>query len=238
MPDTDDRQEQILDAAASVIIRLGYDKTTMKDIADEAGVSRRTVYLYFKGKEELFEALLYREWLRYAQTWLETIESDPRGGTLGGFFRATMRAVNSHPLNASMMRRDRRVIGNYLRKPDNLFAWLETSSISADFIRAMQAAGAVRPELDPEVTAHIIEVLGYGQLTITDFKPPDQIPPYEAVTEAIADMMDRLLTPAAGAPASGAPAAGGDSEAGKAVMRQVAAAVRARFEEIKHRRIV
>lgn len=44
----------------SIIIRLGYDKTTMSDIAEEAGASRRTVYLYFKGKEELFEALLYR----------------------------------------------------------------------------------------------------------------------------------------------------------------------------------
>jgi TetR/AcrR family acrAB operon transcriptional repressor len=139
-----------------------------------------------------------------------------------------MCAVNSRPFNASMMRRDRRVIGSYLRKPGNLFAWLESSSISADFIRALQAAGAVRPELDPEVTAHIIEVLGYGQLTIADFKPPDQLPPYEAVTEAIAAMMDRLLTPEDG----------GDSEAGKAVIRQVAAAVRARFEEMKQRRIV
>lgn len=228
MPDSDERQEQILNAAARVIIRLGYDKTTMQDIAGEAGVSRRTVYLYFKGKEELFEALLYREWLRYAQTWLETIEADPRGGTLGGFFRATLRAVNSHPLNASIMRRDRRVIGSYLRKPDNLFAWLESSSISADFVRALQAAGTVRPELDPVVTAHIIEVLGYGQLTIADFKPADQIPPYEAVAEEMAGMMDRWL----------APEDGGDSEAGKAVIRQVAAAVRARIGEMGQRRMV
>jgi TetR/AcrR family acrAB operon transcriptional repressor len=226
--DNDERQEQILDAAARVIIRLGYDKTTMQDIAGEAGVSRRTVYLYFKGKEELFEALLYREWLLYAQTWLEAIESDPLGGTLGGFFRATMRAVNSRPLNASMMRRDRRVIGNYLRKPDNMFAWLETSSISADFIRALQAAGAVRQDLDPQVAAHIIEVLGYGQLTIADFKPADQFPPFEAVTGTIAEMMDRLLTPEDG----------GNSEAGKAVIRQIAAAVRERLEEMKQRRIM
>ncbi len=228
MPDNEERQEQILDAAAKTIIRLGYDKTTMEDIAEEAGVSRRTVYLYCKGKEELFDALLYREWLLYAQTWLETIEADPHGGTLGEFFRASMRAVNSRPLIASVMRRDRRILGSYLRKPDNLFAWLESSSISADFIRAMQAAGAVRPELDPEVTAHIIEVLGYGQLTIADFKPPAQIPPYEAVTKAIADMMERLLTPEDG----------GNSEAGKIVIRQVAAAVRARFDEIKPRRTV
>src|SRR6478672_4604987 len=126
MSDTNERQQQILDAAAAVIIRLRYDKTTMSDIAEEACASRRTFYLYFKGKEELFEALLYREYMRYSQTWLEYIEADPRGGTLGGFYRALLRAVNGHPLIAAMMRRDRRVIGNYLRKPDNLFAWINS----------------------------------------------------------------------------------------------------------------
>src|SRR5690348_220890 len=64
MSDNDERQEQLLRAAAVVIIRQGYDKTTMSDIADEAGVSRGTVYLYFKGKEELLEALLYWEWMQ------------------------------------------------------------------------------------------------------------------------------------------------------------------------------
>ena len=122
MPNNEERQQQILDAAAAVIIRLGYDKTTMSDIAEEAGASRRTVYLYFKGKEGLFEALLYREYMQYAQTWLEQIEADPDGGTIGGVYRAIFHAVNSRPLIAALMRRDRRVMGNYLRKRDNIFA--------------------------------------------------------------------------------------------------------------------
>src|SRR5262249_16785460 len=148
MPDNDERETQILDAAAAVIVRIGYDKSTMSDIADEAGVSRGTVYLYFKGKDELFEALVYREYMQYAQIWLDYVEADPRGGTLGGVYRATFRAVKSRPLVASMMRRDRRIIGNYLRKPDNLFAWIQAGTISADFIRALQAIGAVRPDAD------------------------------------------------------------------------------------------
>src|SRR5512135_1052299 len=106
MSDHDQREKQILDAAAAVIIRLGYDKATMRDIAEEAGASRRTIYLYFKGKEALFEALLYREYLHYAQTWLEQIDADPRGGTLGGGYRAQFHAVNSRPLIAALLRRD------------------------------------------------------------------------------------------------------------------------------------
>src|SRR5512141_804261 len=210
MSDNDERQQQILDAAEAVIIRLGYDKTTMSDIAEEAGASRGTVYLYFQGKEELFEALLYREYMQYAQTWLEFIEADPHGGTIGGFYRAIFYAVNSRPLIAAMLRRDRRVVGNYLRKRDNLFSQMLSGVNTLAYFQALQAAGAIRQDIDAAVIEHIIEMLSYGQLTIGDFKPPDQFPPYDAVMEALADMMDRALAPQAGAgePASAAGGAG------------------------------
>jgi AcrR family transcriptional regulator len=228
MFDGDERQQQILDAAAAVIIRLGYDKTTMSDIAGEAGVSRRTIYLYFQGKEDLFEELLYREYLQYAQTWLEQIEADPRGGTFGGFYRATFHAVNSRPLIAAMLRRDPRVVGNYLRKRDNLFTQMLSGVDTLAFFQALQAAGAIRQDIDAAVIEHIVEMLSYGQLIIGDFKPPDQFPPYEAVMEALADMMDRALRPEDGAPGTGA-----GSEAGKAISRQITAAARAQLEQIK-----
>ncbi len=223
MSDNDGRQQQILDAAATVIIRLGYDKATMSDIAEEAGASRRTVYLYFKGKEELFEALLYREYMQYAQTWLEYIEADPRGGTVGGCYRALFHAVNSRPLIAALLRRDRRVIGNYLRKRDNLFARMEAGVNTTAFFQALQAAGAIRRDIDAAVILHIVEMLSYGQLTIGDFKPLDEFPPYEAVMGALADMMDRALRPADG----------GNGEAGKAIIRQITNAARAQMEQIK-----
>ncbi len=223
MPDSDERQEQILSAAAAVIVRQGYDKTTMGDVAGEAGVSRGTVYLHFRGKEELFEALLYREWMQYARTWLDLIDSDPRGGTLGGIYRATFLTIGRRPLVASMLRRDRRVIGSYLRKRDNLFAWIQSSPLGADLIQALQAAGAVRQDIDPAVTAHIVDLLSYGHLTIEDFKPRDQCPPYETVLEALADMMDRLLTPEGG----------GNDEAGKEVIRQLVSAARVQLEQAR-----
>jgi AcrR family transcriptional regulator len=223
MPDNNERQHQILDAAAAVIIRLGYDKTTMSDIAVEAGASRRTVYLYFKGKEELFEALLYDEYMRYAQTWLDEIDADPRGGTIGGFYRALFHAVNCHPLIAAMLRRDQRVIGNYLRKRDNIFTQMYSGMNTSSFFLALQAAGAVRQDIDAAVILHIIEMLSYGQLTIGDFKPSAQFPPYDAVMEALADMMDRALMPTDG----------GNSEAGKAICRQITTAARAQLERIK-----
>lgn len=223
MLSNEERQKQILDAAAAVIIRIGYDKATMGDIADEAGASRRTVYLHFKGKDELFEALLYREYMQYSETWLEYIEADSRGGTVGGYYRATMHAVNRYPLIAALMRRDQRVVGNYLRKQNNIFLQMLSGVNTLAYFQALQAAGAIRQDIDAAVIEHIIEILSYGQLTIGDFKPADQFPPYDVIMEAMGDMMDRALQPQEG----------GNSEAGKAISRQITAAARAQMEKLK-----
>lgn len=44
----------ILDAAERLLPRFGYDKTSLDDLAREAGLARRTIYLHFSGKEEVF----------------------------------------------------------------------------------------------------------------------------------------------------------------------------------------
>jgi AcrR family transcriptional regulator len=48
-----DTREAILDAMDSLMVRFGYRKTTMDDLAREAGISKRTIYLYFPSKEEV-----------------------------------------------------------------------------------------------------------------------------------------------------------------------------------------
>jgi AcrR family transcriptional regulator len=48
----------ILDAARAVFSRKGYSETAVDDVAEEAGVAKGTLYLYFKSKEELYLAAL------------------------------------------------------------------------------------------------------------------------------------------------------------------------------------
>ncbi|HLK58033.1 MAG TPA: helix-turn-helix domain-containing protein, partial [Chthonomonadaceae bacterium] len=48
-----DLHSAILDATEILLARSGYQQMTMEDIAKEAGVARRTIYLHFKGKEEV-----------------------------------------------------------------------------------------------------------------------------------------------------------------------------------------
>jgi AcrR family transcriptional regulator len=43
----------LLDAADRLLARDGYRKMTMDDLADEVGVGKGTIYLHFRGKEDL-----------------------------------------------------------------------------------------------------------------------------------------------------------------------------------------
>ena len=54
-------RDQFINAAKTLFIRKGYDETTMIDIADEAGMSRRTLYSYFESKVEVYQAVINSE---------------------------------------------------------------------------------------------------------------------------------------------------------------------------------
>jgi AcrR family transcriptional regulator len=47
-------REKIIDSSVECFARSGFDKTTMDEIANASEVSKGTLYLYFKSKEDLF----------------------------------------------------------------------------------------------------------------------------------------------------------------------------------------
>ncbi|CAM3579103.1 TetR/AcrR family transcriptional regulator [Kibdelosporangium persicum] len=55
---TSDRRERIVGSATEVFLRFGFRKTSMDDVAQAAGISRQGLYLHFKNKAELFEAMM------------------------------------------------------------------------------------------------------------------------------------------------------------------------------------
>ena len=57
---TDQRKIQIINAAEDVFTKKGFDQARMDDIAEETGLSKGTLYLYFKSKDDLIIAILER----------------------------------------------------------------------------------------------------------------------------------------------------------------------------------
>src|SRR3982074_2269723 len=55
------KRRQIVEGARQVFLAQGFDAASMGEIARVAGVSKGTLYVYFKSKEELFEAIVRQE---------------------------------------------------------------------------------------------------------------------------------------------------------------------------------
>jgi len=54
------RQQDIIEAAETVFFRKGIENSTMDDVAAQAELSKGTLYLYFKSKEEIYLAITVR----------------------------------------------------------------------------------------------------------------------------------------------------------------------------------
>ncbi|HSS03983.1 MAG TPA: helix-turn-helix domain-containing protein [Solirubrobacterales bacterium] len=58
--DREAKAAEILDAAESLLLRDGYEATTMASVARAAGISSNAVYWYFSSKDELLASVLRR----------------------------------------------------------------------------------------------------------------------------------------------------------------------------------
>lgn len=94
-PDVADR---ILDAALTLVARWGVGKTSLADVAKEAGCSRATVYRTFDGgKQHLFEALGQRELEAYVAAVVEAVdEADSTGDALTRGLVVAARLLRDH----------------------------------------------------------------------------------------------------------------------------------------------
>jgi len=53
-----DTRERILDVATDLFIEIGYDKTSLREIAERVGVTKPALYYHFESKEAIFRTLL------------------------------------------------------------------------------------------------------------------------------------------------------------------------------------
>ena len=170
----DQRREQLLDAALTVLVREGYGNVTIEAIAREADVTRPVVYGAFDGLEPLLHALLDRterrglerslaiiaeagdpsdvdQWIaRAADALFDEVRAEP------DTWRPILGLVQGAPAVVSQRIADtREVIRGYLA------AGLETG---------IRLRG--RPDLDAEVLSHVVLATAeeFGRLALED--PP------------------------------------------------------------------
>jgi AcrR family transcriptional regulator len=224
------RERAILDVTADLLLRHGYNKVTMSDVADAVGLNRRLVYLLFPSKDALIKALLLRELNFYADVWNRYLARDPLGGTVASVYRGLLAALKQLPLMAAMYTRDERTFGKYLTRPGSFFAhWPPDPGSTREYLQAMQEVGAVRQDINTRAVAFILDALAPSILTalaaqtkapLDDSTRPDQ-PSFDELVDTVAELCECLLTPTAGT----------NLDAGKAMMRRKIAEAQAQVTE-------
>jgi AcrR family transcriptional regulator len=71
---SEERKNQIMEAALAVFARLGFHESRMDDIASQAGLSKAALYLYYKSKDAIIAALMkhfFAQELKRVQEFVE-----------------------------------------------------------------------------------------------------------------------------------------------------------------------
>lgn len=144
------KREQILEGAHRVFMEMGFDASSMNDIAREAGVSKGTLYVYFKNKEDLFAAMVQSQKTRVFERLQEALGDKPLVDGLHDFGVA----FAGYILSENAIRAQRMVVGVLERMPTVTSSFFKLGPnhgpmLLANFLRRQSDAGFLVPLADP-----------------------------------------------------------------------------------------
>ena len=170
------RCQSIREAAMRVVSRKGYDHVTVQDIADEAGVAKGTVYLYFKSREDVLEKtmsfsfedfhILIREAIGRGTTFRERVEQVVRAQLeyferQQEFFRLYL--AMAEPLGERRLRKH----ASYRTHIGQLVSMVEMA-VENDEVRAQP------PERIAIALASVVRDIGLQRMTEKNKRPIDE----------------------------------------------------------------
>ena len=193
-----ERAARILDAAATLILRWGYNKTTVDDIARHAGVAKGTVYLHWKTREALFVALMQRERLALAADVQQRLRCDPEGATLHGLLRHSALSLLQRPLMKAVLLRDLDVVGK-LAQTELRSAMQERALAFRTYLEVLRDHGLARTDLDLQEQVFVASAIFTGFLLVAPLMPEEFRPTDDRLAALIAEAIRRVFAPPGGA---------------------------------------
>ncbi|HLL91056.1 MAG TPA: TetR/AcrR family transcriptional regulator [Tepidisphaeraceae bacterium] len=162
-----ERREQLMDVATKLFAQHGYDATTTAAIAHAAGVTEPILYRHFRGKQEMFVAIVECVSQKTVQHWKAIIEdvADPveQLRRIAQEFHAhvTASADAYHVIHGALANSQDKKVLQVVR--DHYAAMAE---FFATILTAGQQAGFIRQDLDPHVPAWQLISAGIGHAMI------------------------------------------------------------------------
>ena len=169
------RRNDIIDAAERIFFSKGIGTATMDDVAEEAELSKGTLYLYFKSKEELYFAINHRGLKILEPLFIEAVEKAETGlEKVRSIGRAYFRFFDEYPryFNALLyyeMKEMKPMEGDSILS-ECADIGFHSMQILINAIQTGIQDGSIRSDVDPEKTAMLLWGMTSGLIQLVALK--------------------------------------------------------------------
>lgn len=182
-----EKRELIIAGATALFLELGYDRTSLAQVAERAGVSRATLFKQFPTKAALFDAIVTASW-----TGADDAEPPP-AGDLGSGLRTLGHRYADLLRQPRMTDLFRIVIAELPRFPELANAQFTQGKMPyfesvRDYLLTQRDAGTVQiDDLDLAATQFL------GMISNYVFWPTLLVPGWEVSVERAAEVVDEAV---------------------------------------------
>ncbi|WP_437339375.1 TetR/AcrR family transcriptional regulator [Sorangium sp. So ce394] len=189
------RAERILDAAAELVLRWGYKRVTIDEVAKRANIGKGTVYLHWKTREALFLAVLARDALRMFDRFAEVIREDPAEILLHRVMRRRLLLLEEYPLLQALFSRDTEVLGSLIS--DSTARPLQAHKLAylREYCGLLRSHGLLRTDVDLDAQIYAINAAVFGFYLIDPLLPAEERRSIEDRADMVATMVRRAFEP-------------------------------------------
>jgi AcrR family transcriptional regulator len=158
-----ERARRILDVAAALLLRHGYRRVTIDDVAAGAEIGKGTVYLHWKSREALFTAVFEREVLQAIGELLQVLRQDLQLSLLHRFARTYFLAIMHRPLLRGFVLGDPDLLGK-LAQPRGSARDDRHRLMSRGYFQPLAEYRLLREDLDVDAIAYAFQATFEGFL--------------------------------------------------------------------------
>ena len=151
------RRDELLDLAAAMFAERGLRATTVRDIADSAGILSGSLYHHFKSKEQMVEEVLrdFLDWLFGRYREIVATETDPLK-RVEGLFMASFEAIEHRHAQVVIYQDEAKRLSSLAQ-----FAFVdernrEQRTMWVDVLKQGVAEGSLRSDLDVDLVYRFI----------------------------------------------------------------------------------
>lgn len=187
------RRDELLRIAGELFARKGFRNTTVRDIADAAGILSGSLYHHFDSKETVVDELLDSFQSELFGTYDEIVASDrtPRE-KLVGVARASFDAIDQHHSEVAIFQNDAGYLADFAR-----FGYLNERNekfhkMWTDLLRAGIESGELRADLDVELVYRFLRDTVW--VAVRWYRPGGPLSSDDVADQYLAILLDGIAT--------------------------------------------